>query len=567
MYESFYGLERRPFSATPDPECSVPVPATDAALAEIRATLESGQGIAVLTAPPGTGKTLVCLRLAAMLADRFACVWLPTASYCTRRSLLQAILYELGRPYAQMAEQELRLQLVSTARTYAGRERAVVVIVDEAHLLSPRLLEELRSLTNIAAAGRSLIRVVLCGQLALEETLAEPALSALNQRIDCQVTLVPLTAMESRDYLAARLRWAGGEPEAIFAPEAVDLICRASDGNPRCLNQLADHALSLGQSRQELPVSAATVRAALDELKQLPLHWADSTAAPESGGYDAADHGADRGDDRGEPSSPCSIEIGPAAGQPAHGRDGWMDDERENAAVIEIGDIEIREPVRAVGAGAAAAAVAGSGAVRGADGFVEVPVIDRYAMLDAGLVPAPGATAGDSRVQKAVQRGDTLDNLVFSRESVPLLCEAFEACEPRVEQTLDELVPLLAAATDSTCSTCDLDSPPQLVHSPEWPRLDVYSTGGQLETEIGSLMRDTCRETGQSLRVVGDEFDIVQPDDEGEAGRLDALLALPASPPTARERIEREDAPDALRPPRHYAQLFSELRRRQRQRM
>ena len=48
----------------------------------------------------------------------------------------------------------------------------------------------------------------------------------------------------------------------------------------RCLNHLADHALLLAYVIERRPVSAEIVRDALDDLKQLPLHWND----PISGG-------------------------------------------------------------------------------------------------------------------------------------------------------------------------------------------------------------------------------------------------------------------------------------------
>ena len=615
MYESFFALRCRPFSATPNPECYVPVPATDAALAEICSTVKGGQGIAVLTAPAGLGKTLVCLRLANCLGEDCQCVWLPTANYCTRRSLLQAILYELGRPYAQMAEQELRLQLISTARTHASRNRAVVVIADEAHLLSPRLLEELRALTNVAAAGRTLIRVVLSGQLQLEETLAEPELSALNQRVDCQVTLVPLTSRESRDYLATRLRWAGGEPETAFAPEALDLICRASDGDPRCLNQLADHALALGCSRDERPVTAPTVRTALDELKQLPLHWTDSDVAESQPAGAATDNGsylrtsASTSFGRGTaPAAQTSVFESGLPGDSSSRSSGPAEELSRNVAVMEVG-AETMTP--------AAAAIVPPASPRRRDpqssrvtagprqvnGFIEEPVIDRYAMLDAGLVPAAAVTVSHERhpYEPAAsqddplfdpgpdeRRSDDVAELLLNHVDVV----EFEPCEPRVAQLLDGVVPMLEAIVDSTSG---FDVPPQLVRSAEGPRHEVLSTDAQLEQQIGTLLRETTDEVGRSARgaavarAIADRrpasapaefdwadqanggvepppavggFDVVLPEDDA-AGFADDTATLPRS---ARGRIEREDAPKAACPPRHYAQLFSELRRRHRER-
>ena len=607
MYETFYGLKRRPFSATPDPGCYVPVPALEASLAEIRSTVVAGQGIAVLTAPPGLGKTLACLRLISVLGDSFACVWLPTANYGTRRSLLQAILYELGRPYAQMAEQELRLQLISAARTQATRERAVVIVADEAHLLSPRLLEELRGLTNVAAAGKGLIRVVLCGQLSLEETLAGPELAALNQRIDCQATLVPLSTQESRDYLTSRVSWAGGNLADVLASDAVEMICRVSDGNPRCLNQLADHALMLGAQRGERPVAVATIRVALDELKQLPLMWVDSGAELETRSADEA---------TGPTSPPDVVEVGSVSKQPAGGTAATS-----VAAVIEVGgdsdgpswkpagrstlparEPASRQPAAPTLAAPRRAADAGVSSIRlrggppTISGFVEEPVVDRYAMLDAGLVPPARVTVSGSLRDQCRPVGSSHVDLVFDRsepaesdqrasakrEPGPLV--ATPRCERSVEQILDELPAVLDTALGSSIS---YDSQPQIIRS-AGRRLGEFATVAATETDIGCLLLDTCSEIARvvasaaaaeprpanrevppargSTAAAGspsrDEFDVVQPEDGPCASDGDA----PSVPMPPRERIEREDGPGALRPPRHYAQLFSELRRRHRQR-
>ena len=85
----------------------------------------------------------------------------------------------------------------------------VALIVDEAHLLAPRMLEELRALTNFADAGESLLRLIISGQLSLEETLSTSALLAFNQRIGIQTTLESLTRDESVEYVSRRLALAG----------------------------------------------------------------------------------------------------------------------------------------------------------------------------------------------------------------------------------------------------------------------------------------------------------------------------------------------------------------------
>lgn len=273
MYEAYFHLHKRPFSATPDPTCFFAPAPIQEVLDELVLRAEGGQGIAILTAPAGTGKTLVCRRIAAELSAQWTTVFLPNASFPTRRALLQAILFELDQPYSGLEEQELRLAVFSALRDLSRSGRGTILIVDEAHLLSERLLEELRMIASLADADQPLARIILAGQPALEERLTDRALEALNQRIICQAYLEPLTQRESIDYIRFRIEWAGGRSSDIFTPAALERIAAASGGLARCINQLCDHALLLTFVQEKPQVLPETVAEALRDLKQLPQHW------------------------------------------------------------------------------------------------------------------------------------------------------------------------------------------------------------------------------------------------------------------------------------------------------
>lgn len=296
MYEPFFGLERRPFSATPDPDCFFAPESVQGVLDALAINTERGQGIGLLTAPAGLGKTLICQRLVREIGQGFQAVVLGNAGFPSRRSLLQAILFELGVEYSRKDEAELRLDLRKYLQQLRPAREALVLIVDEAHLLADELLEEIRTLTDIAQLGRPLVRVILCGQQELEERLTSRSFDALNQRISSHLWLEPFTLAESTEYLRYRIEQSGGRSETIMTAEVLRLIARASDGNPRCLNQLADHCLLLAYAADERPVAAQTVHDALDDLKQLPLQWNDiSQPAFRSAGVEsesAADNSA-----------------------------------------------------------------------------------------------------------------------------------------------------------------------------------------------------------------------------------------------------------------------------------
>lgn len=341
MYEAFFGLQRRPFAATPDPACFLAAATVQAAIDEVAICLEQGQGIAVLTGAAGTGKTLVCERLIQEFPGDLRVVFLRHASFQSRRGLLQNLLFELNATYQRPTEQELRLELVPAIQRLSERGQKVVLLCDEAHLLTPPLLEELRMLSDEARDGVPLVRLFLSGQPRLEETLAEPALEALSQRIRAHVSLEPFSTQLSVDYLDYRLTWAGGVLTEIFSAEAIDLICRASQGIPRSLSQLGDHALLMAYGNGQRQVTAQTVRDALNDLRQLPLHWND-VSLPGSTCQNWSEEREDStrrvaADSRSSPSSGSVRGIASTTGAD-HGRSGRQPQVIESkSSVVEIG--------------------------------------------------------------------------------------------------------------------------------------------------------------------------------------------------------------------------------------
>ena len=288
MYEPFFGFHRRPFSTAPDPGCFFAGESVREVLSELTTCVERGQGIALLTAPAGMGKSLLCQRLISNLKAQFATIYLGNANFPTRRSLLQAILLELGDEYSRSDEAELRHTLQKRLHGLRRQHEALLLVVDEAHLFESDLLEEIRTLADIAAEGQPLVRIVLSGQLEPEERLTDRRFDALNQRLGTHAYLEPLTQSESAEYLHHRIEQAGGDAENVFTEDGFSIIVRASGGVPRCLNQLADHSLLLAFAADEKPVKEKTVRDARDDLKQLPLHWNDVSDSVSSSTFEPA---------------------------------------------------------------------------------------------------------------------------------------------------------------------------------------------------------------------------------------------------------------------------------------
>lgn len=273
MYEPYFQLSERPFAAAPIAKRYFPATAIEQAHKTLLRCIERAEGAGLIVGPSGTGKSLLCQVLAQDLRGRFTTAVLASGQVGTRRALLQAILFELGLPYRGMDDGELRLMLLDHLSPVKQANEGLVLIVDEAHTLALRLLDELRMISNLVRDGQPRVRVVLCGSPQLEERLASPKMESLSQRLTARCYLEPLNRAETAAYIRAQITHAGGNPAMVFSDDALEAVHRATDGVPRLINQVCDHAMILASLGHCRPVNAAVIEEAWADLQQLPAPW------------------------------------------------------------------------------------------------------------------------------------------------------------------------------------------------------------------------------------------------------------------------------------------------------
>lgn len=280
MVEAHFGLRQRPFPSTPDPGAYYPATTHEHALARLARGLADGEGLLLLTGAPGTGKTLLGHCLLERLGPDSHPLLLTNGHLRDRVGLFQAILFDLGLAYEGKGEQELRLALTHHLLQTFTEGRPTVLIVDEAHHLSPDLLEELRLLGNLEGRSGKALQVVLLGQPAFLDVLRRTELASFRQRLAVRAELRPLGVQEAADYLLHHVRAAGGKPARVFSDEALELLARATGGVPRLLNQAARHSLALAA---EAGAGEVDAEAALEALNQLGLDEEAGTVAKGDG--------------------------------------------------------------------------------------------------------------------------------------------------------------------------------------------------------------------------------------------------------------------------------------------
>ena len=284
MYDGCFGLNRRPFASVPKIDDYFPATAIEGARTTLARCIQRGEGAGLVIGPSGTGKTLLCMLLAEQFRRWFQVVMLQSGRLSTRRALFQAILYELGQPYRGMDEGEARLAVIDDLMVGDGSSRGMVLLVDEAHTLPLRLLEEIRLLTNLVRSGQPLVRLVLAGGPALEERFASPKLDSFSQRLTARCYLEALNHTETEDYIQSQINSAGGRGDQIFPQETCQSVFQATGGVPRLVNQVCDHALLLAYVAGRQRIEPAGVEEAWGDLQQLPTPWSGESKGDQAGG-------------------------------------------------------------------------------------------------------------------------------------------------------------------------------------------------------------------------------------------------------------------------------------------
>lgn len=283
MYEALLQSADRPFRATPDTKFYFPSDSIEQARQTVVRAILRAEGPCLVLGGAGLGKTMLGQVIANDVYGRFDIVKLHASGLCSRRALLQSILFELQLPYRGLSEGELRMSIMD--RLSPSPETApsgILLLVDEAHTLSSKLLEELRLITNFARNGQPRARLVLIGNMRLEDTFAHPQMDSFNQRLAARCYLQPMTRDQTMDFVRHQLRMVQIEPGTIVTNDALRTLYSASEGVPRLVNQLMDHALVLGISTGQCPISAALVEEAWSDLQQLPAPWHSSNAPGKS---------------------------------------------------------------------------------------------------------------------------------------------------------------------------------------------------------------------------------------------------------------------------------------------
>jgi general secretion pathway protein A len=269
-YETFYGLNEKPFSVSTDPKFLYHSASHDQAAKELLNAIHRKDGIVLVTGEFGVGKTMLC-RVVMEELDRRTLTSLLLEPIDSVEDLFKTVLVDFGvASKADLARAPVpRAELTATLRSFVASLGALqanaVIILDEAQNLPVDVLQEIPGLAGAGGESR-LLQVVLAGQPVLTNLLKRPELRLLDEDVAVRSKLGALARDDIVGYVMHRLTVAGHTSRVDFDESALSRIYDLSGGVPRVVNLLCDRALSRGHEVSASVINGRLIDTAADDL-------------------------------------------------------------------------------------------------------------------------------------------------------------------------------------------------------------------------------------------------------------------------------------------------------------
>ena len=223
------------------------------------------KGFALVCGDVGTGKTMLVHHLLEKLSGSILPILIPypDVEYIEILRYVARVLKikTQGKGILELADD------LKGALTKANLDdRQVVLIIDEAHLLSPGSLESIRLLSNIELTRNKLLQILLVGQSELGINLRKEGMRQIRQRININRVLSPLSPSETIEYIDHRLKIADSSFGERFEQSCRKLLYEMTEGVPRDINRLCDTALLVCMSEKGRKVTRSTLKKAYNAL-------------------------------------------------------------------------------------------------------------------------------------------------------------------------------------------------------------------------------------------------------------------------------------------------------------
>lgn len=246
-YYKLLGLEREPFSTSPDPDFFYDSSGHHSALMRLMIEIRLKRGLSLILGDVGVGKTTLLRKILQMFTQRSdiisTVIFDPT--YENEQAFLTDLIahFHIDFNYTDGKLIEYKETLKNFLFQKGVEEKkTIVLLIDEAQKLSLSSLEVLRSLLNYETNEYKLLQLILLSQLEILPKLKQ--MVNFLDRINFKYLINPLHEEETYEMIDFRLKKAGYRSGiCLFSPEAIKEIYQNSGGYPRKITILCHQAL------------------------------------------------------------------------------------------------------------------------------------------------------------------------------------------------------------------------------------------------------------------------------------------------------------------------------------
>jgi general secretion pathway protein A len=237
MFTTHFKMSAQPFAENTPTERILQDERVSQGLARLQYLAAAGT-LALLTGPTGAGKSsLIKLFLGSLSRNRYQPVYVHL-THVGGCGLLKLIVSALGET-PKLGKDRLFLQILGKAQQ---GEATTLLVLDEAHLIAPDALTDLRLLVSSLHQEGPPLKMVLSGQETLRDQLKRHCHADLVHRISVRYHLPPMSPQQTAAYIDHHMR-AVGASEKVFEPEAKSLIHDYAGGLARQVNNIATACL------------------------------------------------------------------------------------------------------------------------------------------------------------------------------------------------------------------------------------------------------------------------------------------------------------------------------------
>ena len=218
--------------------------------------------LGLVTGPSGVGKSALVKRFLSRLTPQQCEVVYCHLAHLPAAGLLKLVATQLGEAPRRGKDRVYEQILERAGRT----EGTLMLIFDEAHLLSSESLTDVRLLISSALDVGPPLRILLVGQESLRGMIRRAQHADLLNRVSCRFQLRPLHKEQTADYIDFQIKQAGGDVK-IFSPEVKELVHDFTGVLPRAINNLAIACLLQATARDVVRVDEDLFHQAAGEFQ------------------------------------------------------------------------------------------------------------------------------------------------------------------------------------------------------------------------------------------------------------------------------------------------------------